>query len=228
MANGNSVNDEIREQHMKMKDKSFKEKLHYFWYYYHNHTIITLVSVIVLGSLIFSIASRKDTAFHAIFVNGFFDGDDAAEAANLCEYLELDTDKYEAVLDFNFILDFQAMDQYTASNFQKFTAVIAAGDLDVVLMNEEIWDQYGVQDYFMDLSEVLPPEMLEKYEDLFVYQDIPSDNKGEYPTAIKVTDAPYLSSKVMYGTRDVYFAVLGNARNIDTSVRFLEYLYEEQ
>ena len=52
MAAGNSVNDEIREQHQKMKGKSRKEKFAYFWEYYKVHTLVAILVLILGGSMI--------------------------------------------------------------------------------------------------------------------------------------------------------------------------------
>ena len=37
------VQDEIHEQHLKMKDMTLKEKLKYFWYYYKFHTLAVIL-----------------------------------------------------------------------------------------------------------------------------------------------------------------------------------------
>lgn len=69
MAAGNSVNDEIREQHQKMKGKSRKEKFAYFWEYYKVHTLVAILVLILGGSMIYSIATQKDIIMEAAFVN---------------------------------------------------------------------------------------------------------------------------------------------------------------
>lgn len=227
MANGNSVHDEIREQQRKLKGKSPKEKFLYFWEYYRVHTFVTIFAVILVASFIHSIVTQKDTQLHAVFVNGYFEGDTDAEAWNLCTYLGGDPDKVQPMLDFNFIIDYEAMDQYSMANLQKFMAMTAASDLDVVVMNQEVLENYAQQDLFLDLSETLPAELVEAYEDQFLYYDVPDDGKGEIPVAVCVADAPYLTSRNMYGNRqDVYYAIIGNTVRLDESIRFLEYLYD--
>ena len=62
MAAGNSVMDEIREQHKKMKGKSLKEKFQYFWEYYRVATLVTILVAVFLGNLIYTVATAKDNA----------------------------------------------------------------------------------------------------------------------------------------------------------------------
>ena len=62
MAEGNSVMDEIRAQHQKMKGKTPKEKFQYFWEYYRIPTIVTIVVAALVGNVIYTMVSAKDTA----------------------------------------------------------------------------------------------------------------------------------------------------------------------
>ncbi|MDO4293931.1 MAG: hypothetical protein Q4C65_11975, partial [Eubacteriales bacterium] len=65
MAKGNSVNDEIREQHQKMKGKTPKEKFAYFWEYYKVHTLVVILAVVFVSSFIYSVATQKETVMEA-------------------------------------------------------------------------------------------------------------------------------------------------------------------
>ena len=89
MAAGNSVNDEIREQHQKMKGKSRKEKFAYFWEYYKVHTLVAILVLILGGSMIYSIATQKDIIMEAAFVNTY-----------LSNALEMDTGTEEMASEF--------------------------------------------------------------------------------------------------------------------------------
>ena len=65
MAAGNSVSDEIREQRQKLKGKSPKEKLAYFWEYYKVPALIVLLVVIFGSDLIYNIVTKKAIAMEA-------------------------------------------------------------------------------------------------------------------------------------------------------------------
>ena len=71
MAAGNSVNDEIKEQHQKMKGRSKKEQFAYFWEYYKVHVLVTVLVLIFGGSLVYSIVTQKDPVMDAIFLNTY-------------------------------------------------------------------------------------------------------------------------------------------------------------
>ena len=44
-----AMRDEVREQQNKLKGKTFKEKLNYFWDYYKVHTIALVFAIIVIS-----------------------------------------------------------------------------------------------------------------------------------------------------------------------------------
>ena len=51
MAFGNSVNDEIREQHKRvLEQEGFKGRLKYFAHYYKWHVIIALIVIVFFGT----------------------------------------------------------------------------------------------------------------------------------------------------------------------------------
>lgn len=49
------VRDEIRQQHMKAKDMTLKERLAYFWYYYKVHTLVFICAVFALVAFVLSL-----------------------------------------------------------------------------------------------------------------------------------------------------------------------------
>ena len=106
MAAGNSVMDEIREQHKKMKGKSLKEKFQYFWEYYRVATLVTILVAVFLGNLIYTVATAKDNALYAVFVNGYTDMDTEEYMAGFDEYAQIDTKNYSTTLETNFTLGF--------------------------------------------------------------------------------------------------------------------------
>ena len=58
-----AMRDEVREQQNKLKGKTFKEKLDYFWDYYKVHTIVLVFSIVVISVFVKDIVTSKDNAF---------------------------------------------------------------------------------------------------------------------------------------------------------------------
>ena len=221
--------DEIREQHRKMKDKSLKEKFLYFWEYYRVATVVTIVIIFFVGNLIYTIATAKDNAFHAVFVNGYTDMDTEEYMAGFDEYAQVDTKKYSTTLETDFTLDQESTDTYSMANIQKFAAQVAAQELDVMVADGDTFRQYADSGYLGGLNEFLSEETLSKYEDRLIYIDIPDDDTDEeVPVGIEISDCALLQETQAYAGQDeVYFGILVNTEHADNAAKFLEYIFEE-
>lgn len=224
MAIGNSVNDEIREQHGKMKGRSFKEKAAYFWEYYRVHTLVIILVAVFGGNLIYTIASAKDEAFYAAFVNTYvnMELDQDALAADYALYAGIDTEEYEVLFETDMNVDYESMDTYSAANMQKIMALTSAQSLDVIITDDHYFERNLQDVLFGDLSDYLSPDTLEKYADKIIYADIPEDGKGEVPVAIDVR-----SSSVLYpGQESAWFCVVSNSQRPQYVEKFLEFMME--
>lgn len=228
MAAGNSVSDEIREQRQKLKGKSPKEKLAYFWEYYKVPALIVLLVVIFGSDLIYNIVTKKAIAMEAAFVNMVTaeDFDSEQEAAGFVTWAGIDPKEYEAVFDTGIYIDYDGGDEYTAVNIQKVMAMISARALDVILADDSYLEQTADEGYYADLSEVLPEELLAQFEaeDKVLYRDIPEDGKGEIPIAVDVRDSSFFLSHEFPS----WFTVVINAEHPETAVKFLEYMLLEE
>ncbi len=228
MAAGNSVSDEIREQRQKLKGKSPKEKLAYFWEYYKVPALIVLLVVIFGSDLIYNIVTKKAIVMEAAFVNMVTaeDFDSEQEAAGFVTWAGIDPKEYEAVFDTGIYIDYDGGDEYTAVNIQKVMAMISARALDVILADDSYLEQTADEGYYADLSEVLPEELLAQFEaeDKVLYRDIPEDGKGEIPIAVDVRDSSFFLSHEVPS----WFTVVINAEHPETAVKFLEYMLLEE
>ncbi len=221
--------DEIREQHRKMKDKSLKEKFLYFWEYYRVATVVTIVIIFFVGNLIYTIATAKDNAFHAVFVNGYTDMDTEEYMAGFDEYAQVDTKKYSTTLETDFTLDQESTDTYSMANIQKFAAQVAAKELDVMIADPETFRLYTQNGYLGDLREFIPEETLSAYSDRFLYMDLPDDGSDEeVPVGIQISDCALLQESQAYAGQDtVYFGVFVNSQNGANAGKFLDYIFQQ-
>lgn len=225
MATGNSVNDEIREQRSKLKGKTTKEKWAYFWEYYKVHTLVAIIAVLVISNFIYTLATRKDSALDAVFVNTYLgqEVDTEQMAAGFIADAGIDAAEYEALIDSSMYIDYEGMDQYSAANMQKLMAMVSARSLDVMVIDDIYMEHNLEAGMFGDLSEMLPADVLEKYADRLLYKDIPEDEKGEVPVGFDVRDSKYMMSDQV----PAWFTIVANAPNIENAQKFLEFLLEK-
>ena len=99
MAIGNSVNDEIREQQRKvLESQGFKGRLEYFIHYYKWHVLIGALVLIVGGTMIYDVVTKKDMALQAIYINAFPNVENSTFMADFEKTIEIDTKKEETSL----------------------------------------------------------------------------------------------------------------------------------
>ena len=83
---------------------------------------------------------------------------------NFAEYAGIDLDEYNVVFDTSIHIDNSSMTQDTIASTQKLMVFIAASELDVIMADEAVIDQYAYNDSFYDIRDVLTDEQIQKYE----------------------------------------------------------------
>lgn len=164
------VRDEIREQQLKAKDMSAKGKLQYFWYYYKVHTIVGLCIIFFAVTLLHDILSAKDYAFYGIMLNSI-NLDSEQLQTSFGEYASLDLEKYECFIDTQSTLSYTSMTQYDMATAQKLIALCQTKDLDAVVFDSEVFNNYANNELFADLRTLYSDTELAKYKDQLYYVD---------------------------------------------------------
>ena len=165
------VMDEFREEREALKHGTPKQKFAYFLDYYKWHVIITVAVIAFAASMIYHAVTSKDIAFSVTLVNAYEMGSGEEHMAAFADYAGIDTEEYDVLADASMYMDNTSMDQETIASSQKLMVLIAAGEIDALLSDEALIDQYAYSDSFYDLREVLTPQQLEQYEPYFFYMD---------------------------------------------------------
>lgn len=171
------VIDEIRQQQMKMKDMSLKGKLSYFWYYYKVHTIVTIIVIIVGGAFIHDIITAKDYNFYAVMLNSSHLDSDALESS-FGEYAQLDMEKYQCYIDTLSTLSYQSQSEYDLATLQRTIALVQTGDLDVMVLDAQVFYNFSLNSMLMDLRNIFTEEELSAYEGNIYYIDYATIRKA--------------------------------------------------
>ncbi len=166
------VMDEFKEERAAMKEKSFKEKFNYFWDYHKWHVIISVIAVVMVGSFVSQLINRKDTAFFAAMLNCLDLTNSSGEyAAAFEEHAGIDSEEASAIFDTTMSIDMQNMNDMTTSSLEKMMIYLAAQEIDVVMGDEVVMQNYANNVTFMDLRTILTEEQIAKYQDNFYYID---------------------------------------------------------
>lgn len=225
--------DDVRESHDMVKDKDFKYKLSYFVGYYKWHVLAAIVIFAILFSLIKNFITHKDTVFTAVFVNAF----QGITLEEFAERNEIDTDKYEAVVDATNMLYFgsEAKAQENYVTIQKIVAMVAAKDIDVFVAPENVITYYSNTEMFADLRDHFSEDYLNSLGDKVIWYDLEIE-EGEdqiihkhLPIAIDVSDAPKLTvtdNECFYSEYPIYYSIVTNTQHPEYAIDFYYYINE--
>lgn len=246
------VMDEFKAEREAMKNKSFKERLLYFWDYYKWHVIGGAAGLFLLGTLIHDVLTNKDYAFYGAFINTapLYDAEEFVDAFEA--KLPLDFENEEAVLDATYYISENANNDLSVSSAQKMIIYISAGDVDVIATDEGTISNYALNESLFDLRTILTEEQIASYEDYFYYVDMeqirlktldeansveptpvdqidprrPDLMTEPIPVAIYVPEDSRVLSYYLFSEGEPVLAVPVTGTNVDWSLMFIDYALE--
>ena len=225
MQTTDSLRDEIRLQHEKLRNQPFSKKLIYYWDYYKIHCIVIILSACMFGTILHGIVTRKETVLSVAFINAFPNVEDELLMQDFENWLGLNPKKQQVLIDSTYYINDNSSSPYADTYEQKFSANAMAGEFDVVLADITKFDFYGNQGFFLDLSVVLSAEELTQYKDRLYYVDVPDDeNDIKVPVGIKIDCANRICETSSYPNTEAYFGITTGAKNIETALSYLTYL----
>ena len=209
--------DEHASEQEKIRQMNGRQRLGYFKDYY-------LVPFLVLLGVLLLVLFYLFTAATVMFLE---DGeiDTRQLAAELTMALELDeTDLSIAV---------EQMSPNAAKSQTAFLARVAAGDVDILIADKEVFAHFASLHTFQDLREILPDAVLEKYSgelyscevqvigmDGTVQEIIP-----DAPYGIEIKKAGRLQAYTEY-LQDPVIGVIVSADDLEEERELLQYLLE--
>ena len=97
----------------------------------------------------------------------------------------------------------------------KFTAVIAAQSMDVLICSQAVYDNYSKDDYFLDLSTLFDEATCEKY----------GIKAGD--TCLDISKLKKYQDMGLTYYEPCYLTVVVNSKNTDNATKLIEYLEED-
>ena len=159
-----TIKEQLEEEKRKLRGMSAGGKLEYIWQYYKLHIAGIAVLLIIIGSIIYGAFNKPPASYAAIAAFGFYTGDEfepdieARIAPSIDNYNE--TGKL-------YVHSFYGSDDPTVQMavLQKFAAMIAARELDLIIAWRDNFDDLIFDGLIMPLSEagISAPEELKVY-----------------------------------------------------------------
>lgn len=179
-----SVVEEIREQQKQaLSTMSLKGKLAYFWDYYKIHTLVAVCLLIVAISVIHQLVTNKDYALYAAVINtgttSYEDTTSGKWAEEFGAYAQVDTNKYQVLIDATMVLTENSDPQIRMANQQKMVAMMQTGAIHTLIAETETFEEYAQFECYYALEDILSAEEIEKYQPYFYYTDAATFEQDE-------------------------------------------------
>ena len=166
-----AVWDDIKKQHKKVRKKGFKAMVSYFWDYYKVPTEVIIVIALFSFYLIRDMASNLPYGFYAMMINSTMHPDGEVIGEDFAGYAGIDTSSYNVLIDTNQTLSTSSYNTYDVSTQERIMAITAAGDLDVMIADQSVFEQYARNSYMTDLRDLMSEDELKKYDGYIYYVD---------------------------------------------------------
>ena len=167
-----AVMDEFNKERESLKNAPFSEKIGYFWDYYRYITLVIIIAILVVTSIVYTIATKKDTMVYTCFINAQKDDAESYDLENEFNKLGvIDSEKESIIIDTSLLFNENSRQTDMGTNSQKLTALIASRELDLIVTNEQAFSEIACEIIFNDLRDVLSEELLNQYQSRIYYVD---------------------------------------------------------
>lgn len=218
------------------KELSFQGKLEYFWDYYKFHFFgALLVFALLIGSILIWQENSKPDILNGYLLNTNW-GDDLAEELlkDFADARGYDLEQGNAYFNSSVYIDTDIKDQMSTVAYTKVMTDLDMKETDFFFCSQEMFDYFGEKGIFLNLTENLPEEFLNKYHDKLLTTDIYDENgnvTATYIAAIDISDAPVLvkmqQERALYEDSPVLLTIPYNTTRLEKVMEFIEFLYEE-
>lgn len=215
--------DDGKKELEKLKQLSFKQKLEYIWDYY-KPLLAGIAGVVILLFVVIQIIlnSQITTELTVGLFNSNGSGKDIdILSADFASASGLDGKKQELVFDSSYYIDPDANDSMTLATQSKLVAVLSAGNMDVMLVTEDLYKYYLDAGMFADLKQVLAPEEYSGCRELFMM-----DKSGDDPEVKAYGLSLVRNEKLtnIFPEDQVILCVAVNAGKTENIRKFVQYI----
>ena len=196
------LKEKFRLEIAKLREMSFKEKLEHIWEYYKFFIFGLVIILVISGSLINSllINPQPQTALHISWNSGFIMHEQLTGLSDVLTARLIDEAKNETIV---VSLSLTSADDPSIemANQQRLIAMLAAGELDVFIVDEALLEEYSSFGFIQPLENLLEdirlidPVVYEEIKDKVAYAKIEPEEGvfEERLMGVNITGCPLLT-----------------------------------
>lgn len=248
-----AVMDEFKEQRESLKNKPLRAKIAYFFDYYRWHVLGALAATLLLLWFAHDLLNARDLALYGVFLNASSSTLDSSDnfSRDFADYAGVDLNQYSLSFDHTFRMG-QTMDSAGMESSQMLMVYLAAGDLDVITMDEYNFNKYSYKNVYCDLRTYFSEEELARYKDFIFYIDEPflaevervtaeenlnyvieyPDNadpdtmENPIPVGISLAASETFSAYYTYGDTSAFIGIVTNTKHPELCKQLFQFLFD--
>lgn len=232
-----------------LQGKPLKAKLEHIFTYFWGPILGVAITLLLCGYLIFHYATMKEEALNIVCLNSFASAEDTDPfCQGFMQAAGIDPEEYRVYLSTGAIVsDTTSLETY--ETFQMLSAQVAAGTVDILVADLDAMSIFLYQDYFCDLTQVLPPEQLARLQGHMLYIDLvymeaihadaevttphpdptkPEEMEKPIPVALLLPQENSLR-QLCYGSlkTPIALGIVVTTENAENASAFLDYIFPE-
>ena len=196
----------------KMKEMGFKDGSRYFWDYYHWPVIVTVIVILCAISLITTvIKNKRPYVIEVMMYNNYVseDADTDAFCEEFADHMGENLTDSQMLFSASDYFDPETSSEEMMATLMKFSAMIAASELDLI----------GGDRKFIDYYQQLEDDGLLYYSE---YRDENGNTTGKYASAVDMSKSRLIDEGGLLIT-PCYLGIACNTSRLDTAIEFLRW-----
>ena len=216
----------------RLREMTFKEKLQHIWEYYRLHLMVLVVILIIAGSLIniWLINPRQKTVLFVAWNAGFAIQEQLTAVADVLAEGIVENTKKETV-EVSLFFAPEGDPQSEMANTMRLTAMVAAGAIDVFILDNELLIEYTERGLIQPVEEMLgglrtaDPVVYAEVDERLAYVLHTSEEKNPEGRlmGVRISNSPLLS-ELGINQEELWFCVSASSDNLDNIVPALAIL----
>lgn len=189
-----------------------------FFYYYKFHILIIVIAVLMVGFFVKDIVTRVEPELNVIVAGEFY----TQQTESLAESMKSELSGVKEISLQLLYLSDNSQSQQDYAVQMKFITLMAAGDIDIFVLDRNTFEKYASQGAFLPLDENavdIRPELIK--DKGYIIKD--NDSGEEHLFGINVSQSALLSDLQSPGDEKIV-AVRNNAKHLDKALKLLQLL----
>lgn len=199
----------------KLASMTLGQKIGYLWEYYKIWLLILAVVIMFISMFVTMYQnSQKINLMGMAVANSTTLSDTSRVTEDLIEMLGTGDEHETVTVDTSYYFN-EDIANTDPNIIMKFSTMVAAQSIDVLISSEHVMDYYKDQEMFLMPSEYLSEEQIAAL----------GDRVSEY--GVRIDGSSLLEKWDLVAYEPVYFTVIANSPNVENAVKLLEKLVEE-